>query len=517
MSDPIVPDAHGRLYCQLGAVPGTGWLYSMYTYDPYGRLSKITYPSGRSVSNSYDAEGRVSQVTTQPQSGSPVSVLASDFVYGYPFSGPQSFSYGNGTGFYQSRNQDYRPWVRADGPYQKYYGYDAAGNLTNLNNTALTYAYDATGRLVSAVDTASNGFGSLAWTYDLNGNRQSETRNAGTMPYVYSPPNWLYQKGAETRPRTANGNTQSTSTASFTYDGYNRLISSQTAAETTTYTYNALGQRIRKINQNGLATGFHYGPDGELLYEQDQAGNTKAYVWLNGRPLARIDNNQQIYYYHVDHLGTVQSMTDATTGAVVWKGYYEPFGSATVKVNTVENNLRLPGQYYDRGTGLHYNYFRDYDPSTGRYVEADPIGLEGGMNIYSYVFNRPTVLSDLLGLDAFMCTKPLHALGGAGEWLYGHDAPLLYHQYICVKNGKATVCGGQDRSGGPYSPGTPSKDVMEVGRCEKKDDRPCMDKCLTDAIKNPRRPYYGLIGPGTNCQEWANETYSQCVTQCHAK
>jgi len=173
----------------------------------------------------------------------------------------------------------------------------------------------------------------------------------------------------------------------------------QTATDTTTYTYNVLGQRIKKINQNGLATSFHYGPDGELLFEVDQAGNTKAYVWLNGRPLARIDNNQQIYYYHVDHLGTVLSMTDATTGAVVWKGYYEPFGSATVRpVSTIENNLRLPGQYYDRETGLHYNYFRDYDPSTGRYVEADPIGLNAGPNVYAYVEGKPLTQIDPFGL-----------------------------------------------------------------------------------------------------------------------
>ncbi|WP_296892587.1 RHS repeat-associated core domain-containing protein [Thiobacillus sp.] len=267
---------------------------------------------------------------------------------------------------------------------------------------------DATGRLVSVLDSASNGFGSLAWAYDKNGNRQSETRNAGTMPYTYSPPNWLYQKVSDTRIKTVNGNTQSIGTASFTYDGFNRLVTSQTAAETTTYTYNALGQRIKKINQNGLATSFHYGLDGELLYEQDQAGNSKAYVWLNGRPLARIDNNQQIYYYHVDHLGTVQSMTDATTGAVVWKGYYEPFGSATVRpVSTIENNLRLPGQYYDRETGLHYNYLRDYDPTTGRYVEADPIGLDAGTNLYAYGANDPISQIDPMGL----------ANGPAVQWM----------------------------------------------------------------------------------------------------
>ncbi|MBN8771113.1 MAG: RHS repeat protein [Thiobacillus sp.] len=401
-------DIQGRPQYRLQNIPtATGnanFFYSLIVYDAAGRPSQLTYPNGRSISYSYDTQGRVSQVSTQPYNSTPVTVLASNFVYGYPFAGPQSFSYGDGTGSYQSRDQDYRPWARADGPYIKLFSYDPSSNIANLfdfnSNTSLTYAYDATGRLVSALDSASNGFGSLAWAYDLNGNRQSETRNAGTMPYAYSPPNWLVQKGSETRPRTANGNTLSTSTASFTYDGFNRLATSQTAAETTTYTYNALGQRIKKINQNGLATSFHYGPDGELLYEQDQAGNTKVYVWLDGRPLARIDNDAQIYYYHVDHLGTPQAMTNSA-GTVVWKANYEPFGKAMVTVSTVENNLRLPGQYYDRETGLHYNYFRDYDPTTGRYPQADPIGLAGGLNVYEYARSNPLTYTDPLGLKSW--------------------------------------------------------------------------------------------------------------------
>lgn len=65
----------------------------------------------------------------------------------------------------------------------------------------------------------------------------------------------------------------------------------------------------------------------------------------------------------------------------------------------VENPLRFPGQYYDAESNLHYNTFRDYDPQTGRYVESDPIGLEGGINTYIYANASPLVWIDLLGLS----------------------------------------------------------------------------------------------------------------------
>ncbi|WP_425502906.1 RHS repeat-associated core domain-containing protein [Pseudomarimonas arenosa] len=62
------------------------------------------------------------------------------------------------------------------------------------------------------------------------------------------------------------------------------------------------------------------------------------------------------------------------------------------------SRLRFPGQYYDQESGLHYNYFRDYDPSTGRYIESDPIGLNGGVSLYAYVSGSPLGLIDRLGL-----------------------------------------------------------------------------------------------------------------------
>jgi RHS repeat-associated protein len=75
-------------------------------------------------------------------------------------------------------------------------------------------------------------------------------------------------------------------------------------------------------------------------------------------------------------------------------------------------NLRLPGQYFDRETNLHYNYFRDYDPLIGRYVEADPIGLLGGINLHTYVGSKPTMHTDPMGLDWF---KPATARSVVGR------------------------------------------------------------------------------------------------------
>jgi RHS repeat-associated protein len=73
-------------------------------------------------------------------------------------------------------------------------------------------------------------------------------------------------------------------------------------------------------------------------------------------------------------------------------------------------NIRFPGQYYDQETGLHYNYFRYYDPSTGRYINSDPVGLGGGLNTYAYVGNNPLKYLDFYGLDSQMCYRPFYPI-----------------------------------------------------------------------------------------------------------
>ena len=107
----------------------------------------------------------------------------------------------------------------------------------------------------------------------------------------------------------------------------------------------------------------------------------------------------------------------------MWKAEHAAYGQTTpdedpdVDGTKVTFNLRFPGQYYDAETGLHYNYFRYYDPDTGRYITEDPIGLLGGINLYVYVLNNPLIYQDYLG---FM---PVEGPGRTGNPITGPYRP----------------------------------------------------------------------------------------------
>ena len=119
----------------------------------------------------------------------------------------------------------------------------------------------------------------------------------------------------------------------------------------------------------------------------------------------------ELFFIHPDHLGTPRAVVDAVN-RVQWRwDFASPFGDTvadetlslqngiTLRYQRLRMDLRFPGQQYDVETGLHYNYFRDYDPATGRYVQSDPIGLRGGINTYAYVDSNPTAFSDSDGLQ----------------------------------------------------------------------------------------------------------------------
>ncbi|MEM5343164.1 RHS repeat-associated core domain-containing protein [Paraburkholderia azotifigens] len=134
-------------------------------------------------------------------------------------------------------------------------------------------------------------------------------------------------------------------------------------------------------------------------------------------PLARVDRSNgssqdKVCYYHTDPAGTARQVTDSK-GHVVWGGACTAWGKVRANLADAANfvqPLRLPGQYQDDESGLHYNTFRYYDPHAGRFVSQDPIGLNGGLNLYQYAPN-PINWIDPWGL---MCeTAPTRKSGGS--------------------------------------------------------------------------------------------------------
>lgn len=124
-------------------------------------------------------------------------------------------------------------------------------------------------------------------------------------------------------------------------------------------------------------THYIYDRAGRLLVEASATGTTqREYVWIDDTPLALFADldtgSPQQWYVHPDHLDRPSKMTDASQN-VVWDAYYWPYGEARSITGTATNNLRFAGQYFLVESGLHYNWHRHYDPTLGRYSQADPI------------------------------------------------------------------------------------------------------------------------------------------------
>jgi RHS repeat-associated protein len=145
-------------------------------------------------------------------------------------------------------------------------------------------------------------------------------------------------------------------------------------------TNNAFGERVRKSVSGTGEQRFVYGDGARLLHERGVQG-TIDYVYLNGEIVAMMRGGS-IYHIHNDHLGRPLKAQN-TLGQTQWQAEELPFGSGTTS-GSIPFNIRFPGQYYDWESGLHYNYYRYYDPNTGRYMQPDPIGLSGGADRFPW-------------------------------------------------------------------------------------------------------------------------------------
>jgi RHS repeat-associated protein len=238
--------------------------------------------------------------------------------------------------------------------------------LVNSDTTSTTYTYTYTSTNNRLASESTGGLSSL-YKYDLAGSLVSGKTGKG--------------KTAQLR--------------SFAYNADERLATAGPAS----LTYDGFGQRVAETAAGG-GEHFIFGSDGSLLAEHNAQGTLiRNYVYLNGQPLAIVDGAGNVSSILNDQVGQPRIMLNASD-AVTWQRVAGIFGDTVSQLagDTAANPLRFPGQWADDNTGLRYNYFRDYDPGTGRYIETDPIDLRAGPNPYVYAGNSPTKWIDPFGL-----------------------------------------------------------------------------------------------------------------------
>ena len=136
----------------------------------------------------------------------------------------------------------------------------------------------------------------------------------------------------------------------------------------------------------------------------NQCGVLKEYIWLGDTPLALFEG-ANLYYVHPDNLDRPVMMTNnKATQTIAWQAKYDPFGNAVTVTSAITNNQRLPGQWFQIEDGLAYNWHRTYDPTIGRYTQADPLGFVDGPSVYGYAGGSPLMRVDPDGNQVVVTT-----------------------------------------------------------------------------------------------------------------
>ncbi len=287
---------------------------------------------------------------------SPVTGEFRDFTYD-PIGNRQSITVGANAGSYTANNLNQYSSENVAGGGTNSYTFDEDGNLTGISgNKNVTYTYDAENRVISvAPTTPALNDKKLDLVYDYQGRRVEKAVS-----------NWT---GVTWLPE---------STKRFVYDGWNVI-----EEQGTTSKYYVWGLDLSQSFQGA-------GGIGGLLTQVD-VGALKSYAYL-------FDGN-----------GNVGQLIDNSDGSIDAHYEYDPYGNELVAsgVAAASNPYRFSTKYLDSEFNLYYYGFRYYDPETGRWLNRDPIQENGGINLYSFVFNKPINFTDPFGLA-------LYAFDGTG-------------------------------------------------------------------------------------------------------
>ena len=405
-----------------------------YTFNEQGKRSLLTLPDGQKVTYQYNEQGLLSELALVDELNSQNNLLTLEYdVFGLM----EKQYLGNGITLSQEHDAQSRltkqSWLTtSEASQQRTYQYDKQNQLIAVNEfqqtnddekqqpTTQHFIYNKISQLVNSHTSQSettkenkvtehNNAESYQW--DAFGNpkvdlsipeSEREIIVKSDRLHCFSGIDFSYDKSGNQISSIATGIIQKRS-----FDGLNQLRKISHNEKQTHYQYDALGRRIAKITESGK-TDFIW--DGNQLIGEHVNGQYTWYIYLpeSFLPVALIKDNQ-VYYYHLDQLGTPVCLTNQAQD-IVWENNTDLFGAEnkalvinndeTQTVNLIDNPLRFQGQYFDEESGLHYNRFRYYCPTQRRFVHQDPIGLAGGINHYQYAPN-PINWVDPYGL----CTK----------------------------------------------------------------------------------------------------------------
>jgi RHS repeat-associated protein len=370
-----------------------------FEYDPTGLLLSIEYPDQSRVAFEYDLDKRLARIIDWTGTGTSFQRALDDRseAIRWPNGLETAVALTPAGKPEHTSTRDIRSGAMS---YETQAAFDVQGRIVSLADSEFgkrEYSYDAESQLLAV--RAGTGEALEWFSYDPAGNRSSNNGNRvelGSGNRLLSA--WNARCGYD-----RHGNLTEAvwygKTWRYSYDARNQLVEAEGPEGKVLFEYDAFGRRTLK--QSGTSKTEYVWCGEQLAREIITSGDkqeTRDYLYLPGThtPFAlRIDGH--VYYYHCDHQGTPQRLTD-TQGRIVWAAEYSAFGQARVHVAVIENSLRFPGQYYDSETGLSYNRFRYYSAELGRYITPDPVGLLGGSNGYRYVGNDPLNKTDPLGL-----------------------------------------------------------------------------------------------------------------------
>jgi RHS repeat-associated protein len=417
-------------------------------YAPFGPVKGWTYGNGRQMVRTFDKD-------YQPESVRDAGAGGIDLGYRFDAVG----------------NLESLHTAARTTPARRIYGYDGQNRLRQVRDgatNAVLHAYDldATGNRTRRADGTSAwdysyvtgkhwlaSVGSVARLYDPAGN----TSRIGASPQGGPPGDCGCDENpgpgdpgpgdppppGETESLGFNATTYSATSATsvereFDYDDTNRMRAvKHDGVVVMNYLYNGKGERVHKSGGGNAMTTL-YDEGGKWIGDYDGNGQPiQQVIWLDDLPVGLLVGagaNQKLYYIEADMLGTPRVVIDPARNVAVWRWDLagEAFGDSAPEQDVDGDgialvfDMRFPGQRYDAATGLNYNYFRDYDPATGRYVQSDPIGINGGPSTYGYAGSNPINGLDRFGLEREWATP----LPWPDRIVVGNIVHARFYEYV---------------------------------------------------------------------------------------